>query len=185
MSGAVSSPPEQPLGRRVRLAVLLSGGGTTLQNLLDEIAGERLPAEVVVVVTSRPGVGGLDRARMAGIPTCTVARKSFTDASDFNDALHRELAAFDFDLVVLAGFLSLFEPRERYRHRVLNIHPALIPSFCGPGYYGARVHQAALDAGVKITGCTVHFADEEYDHGPIILQAAVPVADDDTAVSLA
>lgn len=178
-------PPTEPLGRAVRLAVLLSGSGTTLQNLLDEIAARRLDAEIVAVIASRPKVAGLERAVRAGIPARTVARKDFADSGQFNDALHREIAAFEFDLVILAGFLSLFEPRETYRNRVLNIHPALIPSFCGPGYYGARVHRAVLDSGVKVSGCTVHFADDHYDHGPIILQEAVPVEDDDTVDSLA
>jgi formyltetrahydrofolate-dependent phosphoribosylglycinamide formyltransferase len=180
-----TSPPERGLGRPVRLAVLLSGGGTTLQNLLDEIAARRLSAEVAVVIASRAGVAGIDRARAAGLTTRTVPRKEFAGDTDFNDALHRELAEYDIDLVILAGFLSLFDPRSRYRHRVLNIHPALIPAFSGAGYYGARVHRAVIEAGVKVSGCTVHFADDEYDHGPIILQEAVSVEDDDTPETLA
>lgn len=185
MTSACASPPDRPLHRPVRLAVLLSGGGTTLQNLIDEIAAGRLAAEIVVVIASRGDVAGLDRARGAAIATATVARNAFAGDADFNDALHEELAAHDFDLVVLAGFLSLFEPRVRYRNRVINIHPALIPAFSGPGYYGARVHRAVIDSGVKVSGCTAHFADDEYDHGPIILQEAVPVRDDDTPESLA
>lgn len=178
-------PPRQPLARPVRLAVLISGSGTTLQNLLDEMRAGRLDGEVTCVLSSRAGVAGIERAARAGLPVRTVARADYADSASFNDAIHSELAAFEFDLVILAGFLSLFEPRAAYRNRVLNIHPALIPSFCGAGYYGARVHQAVLDSGVKITGCTVHFADDEYDHGPIILQEAVPVEDDDTVDSLA
>jgi phosphoribosylglycinamide formyltransferase 1 len=114
-----------------------------------------------------------------------VARKSFADSDCFNDALHEQLAAYDVDLVVMAGFLSLFQPRARFHNRVMNIHPALIPAFCGAGFYGERVHRAVIEAGVKISGCTVHFADDQYDHGPIILQAAVPVEDDDTPETLA
>src|SRR5262249_25924908 len=101
------------------------------------------------------------------------------------DALHAALAPCTCDLVVLAGFLSPFQPRQRYRERVLNIHPALIPAFCGKGFYGERVHRAVLEAGVKVSGCTVHFADDQYDHGPIVLQGVVPVLDDDTAETLA
>ena len=169
----------------VRLAVLLSGGGTTLQNLLDRIAGGQLDAEVAVVVSSRADAFGLERARHAGIPALTVARKAHPDVQTFNDALHAALEPHAVDLVVLAGFLSLFQPRARYAGRVLNIHPALIPSFCGEGFYGHRVHEAVLASGVKVSGCTVHFADEQYDRGPIILQGCVPVLEDDTVETLA
>ncbi len=180
-----NNPPEQALDRPVRLAVLLSGGGTTLQNLIDDIAAGRLSAEIVAVVASRAGVRGLERAEAAGIPNHAVARKSFDDAGAFNDAVHHALEPYDIDLVVLAGFLSLFQPRERFHHRVMNIHPALIPAFCGAGFYGARVHRAVIESGAKVSGCTVHFADDEYDHGPIILQEAVAVEDKDTPDSLA
>jgi phosphoribosylglycinamide formyltransferase 1 len=169
----------------VRLAVLLSGSGTTLQNLIDRIAAGRLPATIVVVIASRPDAGALERARSAGIPAAVVARKQFADVDRFNDALHAELQRHDFDLIVLAGFLSPFQLRGRYAGRVLNIHPALIPAFCGKGFYGEKVHQAVLESGVKVTGCTVHFADDQYDHGPIVLQGAVPVLDDDTPETLA
>lgn len=182
---ADSSPPDRPIGRPVRLAVLLSGSGTTLQNLIDEISAGTLAAEIVAVIASRAGVKGLDRAGAAGIPHQVVARKSYPDSDSFNDALHAALAPYDADLVVLAGFLSLFEPRQRFHHRVLNIHPALIPAFCGAGFYGERVHRAVIEAGVKVSGCTVHFADDQYDHGPIILQGAVPVEEDDTPETLA
>jgi phosphoribosylglycinamide formyltransferase 1 len=173
------------LDHPVRLAVLLSGSGTTLQNFIDRIADGRLAAEVVVVVASRADAGGLQRARAAGIPAVAVPRKDFPDVDAFNDALHAELARHAFDLIVLAGFLSPFQLRERYRERVLNIHPALIPAFCGKGFYGERVHRAVLEAGAKVSGCTVHFADDQYDHGPIILQGVVPVLDDDTPEALA
>ncbi len=178
-------PGDSQVVQAVRLAVLLSGNGTTLQNLIDRIADGRLAARIAVVIASRPDAGGLDRARRAGIPAVAVPRKDFATIDAFNDALHREMARYEVDLVVLAGFLSPFQLRDRYAGRVLNIHPALIPAFCGKGYYGERVHQAVLDAGVKISGCTVHFADDQYDTGPIILQGAVAVRDDDTPASLA
>jgi formyltetrahydrofolate-dependent phosphoribosylglycinamide formyltransferase len=171
--------------RPVRLAVLLSGSGTTLQNLLDRIADGSLVAQIAVVVGSRPDAFGLERARRAGIPALTVPRKEHRDSNRFNDALHDAIEPYDVDLVVLAGFLSLFQPRARYAGRVLNIHPALIPAFCGTGFYGDKVHRAVIESGAKISGCTVHFADDQYDHGPIILQKAVPVLEDDTPDSLA
>ncbi len=171
--------------RPVRLAVLLSGGGTSLQNLIERIRAGTLRAEIAVVIASRPDAYGLARARTAGIPAVTVARKAYPDVAAFNDALHAALEPHAVELVALAGFLSLFEPRARYAGRVMNIHPALIPAFCGTGFYGRRVHEAVLAAGVKVSGCTVHFADEQYDHGPIILQGCVPVHDDDTPETLA
>jgi phosphoribosylglycinamide formyltransferase-1 len=169
----------------VRLAVLISGGGTTLQNLLDRIADRSLPAEVVVVISSRADAPGLDRARKAGLRAVAVPRAQYPDLDRFNDALHAELERHAIDLIVLAGFLSPFQLRKRYAGRVLNIHPALIPAFCGKGYYGMKVHQAVIESGVKVSGCTVHFADDEYDHGPIILQGTVEVRDDDTPETLA
>lgn len=171
--------------RPVRLAVLLSGAGSTLQNLIDRIRSGELRAEIVVVIASRPDAGGLLRAQRAGIPAVAVPRKSFADVDQFNDALHAELQGHAVDLIVLAGFLSPFQLRDRYLGRVLNIHPALIPAFSGKGFYGDKVHRAVLEAGVKISGCTVHFADDRYDSGPIILQGAVPVLDDDTPETLA
>lgn len=173
------------MNRLVRLAVLLSGGGTTLQNLLDRIAAGTLPAEVAVVVSSRADAQGVERARRAGVPALVVARKQYASADEFADALHAALEPYDVDLVILAGFLSLFPPRDRYAGRVMNIHPALIPAFCGSGFYGDRVHRAVIESGVRVSGCTVHFADDQYDHGPIILQGTVPVLDDDTPESLA
>ncbi|MBI4516847.1 MAG: phosphoribosylglycinamide formyltransferase [Deltaproteobacteria bacterium] len=170
---------------RVRLAVLLSGSGSTLQNLLDRIGDGRLDAEVVVVIGSRREAFGLERARNAGLPAIAVARKDYASVEAFNDALHQALSGYDFDLIVMAGFLSQFQLRGRYAERVLNIHPALIPAFCGQGFYGEKVHRAVIESGVKVSGCTIHFADDQYDHGPIILQGAVPVLDDDTPATLA
>jgi phosphoribosylglycinamide formyltransferase-1 len=171
--------------RPVRLAVLLSGSGTTLQNLLDRIADGRLAARVALVIASRSDAGGLERARAAGIPAVAIPRKECADIDRFNDALHAELARHELDLIVLAGFLSPFQLRNRYAGRVMNIHPALIPAFCGQGFYGEKVHRAVLESGVKVSGCTIHFADDQYDHGPIILQGAVPVLDNDTPQTLA
>lgn len=182
---AVTAPPTEPLNRPVRLAVLVSGSGTTLQNFIDQIRAGRLDAEIRIVIASRDDVGGLQRARQAGIAAVAVPRKRFADTTAFNDALHAELDRHPLDLVLLAGFLWPFELRGRYDWRVLNIHPALIPAFSGKGFYGERVHRAVIEAGVKISGCTVHFADDQYDHGPIVLQAAVPVLDNDTPQALA
>ena len=168
----------------LRVAVLLSGEGTSLENLFEHIdAG--LPARVAVVVASKSGVGGLARAARRGVPALAVPRREHRDVHAFNDALHDALARFEIDLVALLGFLSPFEPRERFAGRVINVHPALIPAFSGHGFYGHRVHEAVLEAGIKVTGATVHFADDEYDHGPIILQEAVRVHDDDTPDTLA
>ena len=169
---------------KLRLAVLLSGSGTALENLFEQIdAG--LPAEVVCVLSSKKSAFGLQRAEKRGVPAIAIPRRDYPDASTFNDALHEALSPFDPDLVCLLGFLSPFELRDRYAGRVLNVHPALIPAFSGKGFYGHHVHQAVLAAGVKLTGATVHFASDDYDQGPILLQRAVPVEDDDTVDSLA
>jgi len=168
-----------------RLAVLLSGGGSTLQNFIDRIADGRLRARIEVVVASKAEALGLERARRAGLPACTIERKAYADVRSFNDALHAELARHGVDLVVLAGFLSPFELRGSFAERVMNVHPSLLPAFGGKGFYGERVHRAVLESGVRLSGCTVHFADDEYDRGPIIAQGAVPVEDDDTVATLA
>jgi formyltetrahydrofolate-dependent phosphoribosylglycinamide formyltransferase len=169
----------------LRLAVLLSGSGTTLQNLIDHIEAGHLDACIVVVISSRPGVYGLERARRHGLETLCLPRRDYSQASIYDDELNRLLDGYAPDLIVLAGYLHLFRFAPHYRGRVMNIHPSLIPAFCGKGFYGLRVHQAALDYGVKVSGCTVHFADEKYDHGPIILQRSVPVHEEDTAERLA
>ncbi len=171
--------------RTLKVAVLLSGSGTSLENLFEHIEREALPAEVAVVISSKTDAFGLERARRHGVPAIAVPRKQHPDVDDFNDALHAELAPYDVDLVALLGFLSPFQLRGRYEGRVLNVHPALIPAFAGKGFYGARVHRAVLEAGVKLSGATVHFVDEQYDEGPIICQEAVPVLEDDTADTLA
>jgi len=171
--------------RPLRVAVLLSGNGSTLENLLAHIDSGRVPAQVTVVVSSKKDAFGLERARRRGIPAVAVHRRSFADPAAFQDALHAELGRFEVDLVACLGFLSLFELRGRYEGRAINTHPALIPAFSGRGFYGARVHQAVLERGVKVSGATVHFLDEAYDHGPIILQESVPVLESDTPDSLA
>jgi formyltetrahydrofolate-dependent phosphoribosylglycinamide formyltransferase len=168
-----------------RIAVLLSGEGTSLENLLARIERGEVPGRVVVVLSSKAGAGGLARAERRGVPAVAVPRKQFRDGKSFNDALHAELERHDPELVLLLGFLSPFELRGRYEGRALNVHPALIPAFSGKGFYGRRVHEAVLAAGVKLTGATVHFVDEEYDHGPIVLQKSIPVLDDDTPETLA
>ncbi|HJO24865.1 MAG: phosphoribosylglycinamide formyltransferase [Myxococcota bacterium] len=169
----------------LRIAVLLSGSGTSLENLCERIDAGDLDAEVCAVIASKAKAGGLERARRRGIPAFAVPRREHPDVGAFNDALHALLERHAPDLVALLGFLSPFETRGQYDGRTLNVHPALIPAFCGQGMYGRRVHEAVLEAGVKLTGATVHFVDAEYDHGPIILQEAVAVRDNDTAESLA
>lgn len=170
--------------RKLRLAVLLSGSGTSLENLFEHIdAG--LPAEVVCVLSSKKSAFGLRRAESRGIPAIAVPRREYPDVARFNDALHETLARFEPDLVCLLGFLSPFELRGRYAGRALNVHPALIPAFSGQGFYGHHVHEAVLAAGVKRSGATVHFVGDAYDEGPILLQDSVPVLDDDTPDTLA
>ncbi|WP_165066533.1 phosphoribosylglycinamide formyltransferase [Paludisphaera rhizosphaerae] len=170
----------------VRLAVCVSGGGTTLQNLLDRIDAGTLNARVVQVVASRPGIAAIAKAEKAGLPVAVAdVSKRRTDLDAFSASVFDPVRETGADLVLLAGFLALVKIPADFRGRVINIHPGLIPSFCGKGYYGERVHQAALDYGVKISGCTVHFASDEYDEGPIILQKVVPVLEDDDAHALA
>ncbi len=169
----------------LRIAVLLSGEGTSLENLCERIDEGSVPARVVAVLSSKPEAGGLARARRRGIPALLVARKAFGDVRSFNDAIHAELGRFEIDLVACLGFLSPFELRGRFEGRAINTHPALIPAFSGKGFYGHRVHEAVIASGAKVSGATVHFVDEEYDHGPIILQEAVPVLEEDTPETLA
>ena len=170
---------------RVRIGVLLSGEGTSFENLAERIDAGEVPAEIAVVVASRAKAGGLERARRRGIPAVAVPRNSHPDVTGFNDALHAALQEHGADFVALLGFLSPFETRGKFDGRAINTHPALIPAFCGKGFYGDRVHRAVLESGVKLSGATVHFVDAEYDRGPIILQESVPVLDDDTPESLA
>jgi formyltetrahydrofolate-dependent phosphoribosylglycinamide formyltransferase len=169
----------------IRVAVLLSGGGTTLQNLLDRITGGRLAAKVVRVVSSHPEALGLMRAEVVGVPATVVERKKCASRAEFSRRIFDACRGDGADLVCMGGFLQLVEIPPDFMGRVMNIHPSLIPAFCGKGFHGLHVHKSVLEAGVKVSGCTVHFADNEYDHGPIILQRPVEVLDDDTSESLA
>jgi phosphoribosylglycinamide formyltransferase 1 len=178
-------PPAKPLGRPIRLGVLISGGGSTLTNFLAKIAAGELAAEVPLVVASRPDCGGIAKARVAGLECVVIERRKFTSVAEFSQAIFDRCRAARVDLVTLAGFLSLIEVPDDFSGKVMNIHPALIPAFCGQGFYGHKVHEAVLARGVKVSGCTVHFADNHYDHGPIIVQRCVPVADTDTPDDLA
>jgi formyltetrahydrofolate-dependent phosphoribosylglycinamide formyltransferase len=164
--------------------VLLSGTGTTFQSLAERARKGELDVELAAVVASRAAAPGLERARRLGIPAHAVDRRSIGDERAFQDALHAVLDRYAPDLLLLAGFLSRIELRGRWVGRAMNSHPALIPAFSGKGFYGDRVHRAVLDSGVKVSGATVHFVDEEYDTGPIILQQAVPVEDDDSVETL-
>lgn len=185
MTVAASGPRRPPISDpAIRLAVCVSGGGTTLQNLFDRIADGRLAASVVQVIASRPGIGAIPRSQAAGVPVAVVTR-SGRPLAEFSRDVFAPIREAGADLVVLGGFLSLIEIPDDYVGRVINIHPSLIPAFSGKGFHGAAVHEAAIEAGVKVSGCTVHFADATYDTGPIIAQTVVPVAADDTPASLA
>ena len=173
------------MARTVRLGVLLSGSGRTLENLLKHIGAGTLPAEVAVVIASRPGVRGIEVGQSAGVPVRVIRRKEFDSTEDYSDAMVRVLDEARVDLVVLAGFLSYWILPDRYVGRVMNIHPALLPSFGGQGMYGHHVHEAVVARGCKVSGCTVHFVNNTYDDGPIVVQRTVPVAADDTPDTLA
>ena len=164
----------------LKLTVLVSGGGTNLQAIIDRIAdGSIHGAEIVRVISNNPGVYALERAEKAGIPSQVLSPKDFASREEFNDALLAALQASGADLVVLAGCLVAIPPQvvKAYPNRIINIHPALIPSFCGKGFYGLHVHEKVLERGVKVTGATVHFVDEALDHGKILLQKAVEIPD--------
>ena len=171
----------------LNVAVLVSGGGTNLQAILDAKARGELPkANLALVAASRPDAYALERAKAAGIKGVSVCRRDYPDVERFNAALLATLRAHQIDLVVLAGFLSILDGQvvSAYRGRIINVHPSLIPSFCGPGYYGLKVHQAALERGVKVTGATVHYVNEVADGGEIIFQKAVAVEPGDTPETL-
>ena len=168
----------------IRLAVCASGSGTTLQNLIDRIKGGRLRAEIVRVIASKPRIKAIDKASAAGIPLA-LANRSDTGLASFSRSVFDPIRESAADLVIRGGFLSLIEIPDDYKGKVLNIHPSLIPAFCGKGFHGSGVHEAAIATGVKVSGCTVHFADDSYDTGPIILQKTVPVLDGDTPDQLA
>ncbi|MFI5317025.1 MAG: phosphoribosylglycinamide formyltransferase [Myxococcota bacterium] len=168
----------------LRIAVLISGRGTTLECLVERRAKGLLDVEFSAVISSKPEALGLERARAHGIQAHVVSRREHRDERAFNDALHGVLAQDPPDLLVLAGFLSKIELRG-YNCRAMNTHPALIPAFSGKGFFGERVHKAVLEFGAKVTGATIHYCDEQYDTGPIILQQAIDVREDDTPASLA
>ncbi len=170
-----------------RIAVLVSGGGTNLQAILDaEDSGKIQSGEVVLVVSSKEGAYALERAKKHKIETIVMPRKNYSDRKSYSDALRELFEKCNIDLVVLAGFMIILDASfiRAFENRIINVHPALIPSFCGEGFYGLHVHEAALAKGVKVTGATVHFVNEVCDGGPIILQKAVQVAQNDTPETL-
>lgn len=169
----------------LKIAVLISGGGTTLRNLLDRIASDNLPLEIVLVISSSAKAKGLLYAESGNIPYQVITVAQHPDKADFSKAIFdacREAAA---ELVVMGGFLKQVAVPSDFENRVINIHPSLIPAFCGAGFYGIRVHTAVLEHGAKVSGCTVHFVDDHYDHGPIIAQHVVDVLPDDLPEDLA
>lgn len=168
-----------------RLAVFLSGTGRTLENLVSAIGRRELAAEIACVVSSRRKVRGCEIAEDAGIPLKIVPRRRYDSIEAFSRDVWQAVDAYEVDLIVLAGWLSQLIIPERYRGRIVNIHPSLLPLFGGRGYFGHHVHEAVLASGMKVSGCTVHFVDADYDAGPIIAQHCVPVLPDDTAESLA
>ncbi len=174
-----------PSVRPLPVAVLISGGGTTLRNLLDRVRAGTLPIEIRLVISSDPRAKGLAFATEAGVASAVVERNCFPTTDAFSRSIFDHCRGVGAKVVAMGGFLKRVVIPDDYVNRVTNIHPALIPAFCGKGMYGHRVHEAALEYGVKLSGCTVHFADNQYDHGPVILQRAVPVHHEDTPETLA
>ena len=166
------------------IAVLISGGGTTLKNLIERKKLAELPVEFRLVVSSNPTAKGLALAQAESIPTAVIRRRNFCDGESHSLAMFDAIRSSGARWVIMGGYLEHLLIPEDFENRVLNIHPSLIPAFCGKGMYGLRVHQAAIDFGVKISGCTVHFVDNQYDHGPILLQRACEVLVEDTAGTL-
>lgn len=169
----------------IQLAVLISGSGTTLQNLIDQIAAGKLNARIGLVIASRAGLAGIERAKNAKIPVEIVDRREFPSVADFSAKVFAACEKANADLICLGGWLCLLHMPERWHGRVMNIHPSLLPSFGGKGMYGHYVHEAVLATGCKVSGCTVHFVDGNYDSGPIILQRTCPVTESDSPQSLA
>lgn len=169
----------------LRIAVLISGGGTTLKNLLEKQRAGELPIEIATVISSTPSAKGLQFAHDAGLPAHIVTMKLSQTVERFSSEIFAICRHANVELVVLGGFLKLLKIPADFAARVINIHPSLIPAFSGHGYYGQHVHEAVLAYGAKLSGCTVHFVDDQFDHGPIILQRAVEVLDDDTPGTLA
>jgi phosphoribosylglycinamide formyltransferase-1 len=171
----------------IKVGVLASGNGTNLQAILDACQSGRIPARVAVVISNEPGAFALERARKRGVDAVIVNHRDFEGRERFEERLIQELDSRGVDLVCLAGFMRILTPLfvNHYQGRMMNIHPALLPLFGGKGFYGGKVHKAALESGMKFSGCTVHFVTAEPDGGPIVLQAVVPILDDDTTESLA
>lgn len=167
------------------IAVLISGGGTTLRNLIQHSAAGSLPVQIRLVISSHPGARGLEFAREASIPTRVIAPRRHQSPTEFRDQIFGACRDAGVQLVVMGGFLKHVLIPPDFENRVINIHPSLIPAFCGQGMFGHHVHEAVLEYGVRVSGCTVHFVDNQYDHGPVILQRCVPVLDDDTPDTLA
>jgi formyltetrahydrofolate-dependent phosphoribosylglycinamide formyltransferase len=169
----------------IKLAVLVRGSGTTLANFIEGIGTGDLAASIPLVIASRPGLLGARRASDAGLSCTVVDRKQYSDCAQFSERVFEEIDKANVDLVCMAGWLCLLDLPQRYARRVMNIHPALLPAFGGKGMYGRKVHEAVLSHGCKVSGCSVHFVEGTYDTGPIILQRACPVLEDDTPQSLA
>jgi len=171
---------------RLKIGVLISGSGTNLQSIIDNIDNGEINGEITVVISNKIDAFGLERARKHNIDAVFVNQKEYENFEQYNDALIKELENHGAELVVLAGYLKILSVKfiEMYMNRIINIHPSLIPSFCGKGYYGLKVHEAAVNYGVKLSGATVHFVNEEADAGPIIMQESVKVDYDDTAETL-
>lgn len=166
------------------IAVLISGGGTTLKNLIDRKAQNTLPVDFRLVVSSNPKAKGLEYAQESSIPTRVIRKKDFVDGQAHSDSMFKAIRDSGSKLVVMGGYLEHLLIPSDFEKRVINIHPSLIPAFCGKGMYGLYVHQAAIEFGVKVSGCTVHFVDNQYDHGPILLQRTCEVLDGDTPETL-
>jgi formyltetrahydrofolate-dependent phosphoribosylglycinamide formyltransferase len=174
---------------RIRIAVLVSGHGrgTNLQAILDACSSREIPGEVALVLGVRSDAPAMERARCAAVPTVVVSPRKYPDDADYGAVLLRTLGAHRVDLICLAGYMRLLPPAvvATFAGRIMNTHPALLPLFGGPGMYGERVHEAVIASGMKVSGCTVHFVDDQYDHGPIILQTPVLIEESDTAADLA
>ncbi len=169
----------------MKLAVLLSGSGTTLENLFEKIDAGELPVEIAVVISSRADAYGLERAKRRGVPTHVFPRRKYGSLEEYTEAIFETVREAGAEFVALAGFMVMIGIPDDFKNKVLNIHPALLPSFGGKGMYGHFVYEAVLERGCKVTGCTAHIVNEEYDRGPIVMQKAVQVREDDTPDTLA
>lgn len=177
--------PENKNQKPVKLGILLSGGGRSMANIIDHIKVGRLNAEISIVISSRSNIGGVEKATAAGLNLKIIRKKDFADIETFSEAIRQQLVAAEVDLVIQAGWLCLWKIPSEYKNRVMNIHPGLLPSFGGKGMWGHHVHEAVLEAGCKVSGCTVHWCNDEYDKGKILVQRCCAVEDDDTPDTLA